>query len=222
MKIAISAAFISLVGFVASANLNVRHTGCDEASRFGILSVSPTAFHPGNIRYTPLSTIIDKTTNSQDNSTTLTMKFAISAGLLSLAGLVASANVGRTACDEAARFGVLTVSPTTFRAGDTIKISTDVTCGVQNFGLIPQFLDYSIEVLPPNNNGFEQPIVLARHALPNGALSDTFNVKVPHGFFFNATYTLLLNNLHNINGTDGSPVLVRGETESTEPITVIV
>ncbi|KAH9482981.1 hypothetical protein JR316_0005081 [Psilocybe cubensis] len=143
------------------------------------------------------------------------MKFAISAAILSLAGLVASANVGRAApCDEAARFGVVTVTPSTFRAGDTIKITTDVSCGVQQFGLIPQFLDYSIEVLPPNNNGFEQPIILARHALPKGALSDSFSVKVPHGFFFNATYTLILNNIHNINGTDGSPVLVRGGTEA--------
>jgi len=60
----------------------------------------------------------------------------------------------------------------------TINVKVDLTCGVQNFGLIPQFLDYSLEVLPPNNNGFENPIILARHAIPAGALSDSITTTV--------------------------------------------
>ncbi|KAF4616002.1 hypothetical protein D9613_011218 [Agrocybe pediades] len=140
------------------------------------------------------------------------MKFALAATFLSLGSLVASSNVAaRLSCSQADRFGDPTLSPTTVKAGDTITVNVDLTCGVQNFGLIPQFLDYSIEVLPPNNNGFEAPLILGRHAIKAGALSDTLVAKIPHAFFVSgAPYSLVVTNIHNINGTDGSPVLTSG------------
>jgi len=49
---------------------------------------------------------------------------------------------------------------------------------VQNFGINAQFLDYTIEVPAASNNGHEQPIVLARHSIAQGALSDTLTTTV--------------------------------------------
>jgi len=47
------------------------------------------------------------------------MKLAVTAVFVSLAGLVASANVGsRASCAQADRFGDPTVTPSTFKAGD--------------------------------------------------------------------------------------------------------
>ncbi|PPQ87906.1 hypothetical protein CVT25_001248 [Psilocybe cyanescens] len=150
------------------------------------------------------------------------MKFAISAALLSLTGVVSATSIAsRQGCPQASRFGNIIVSPTTVSAGDSINISVDLTCGVKNFGIVPQFLDYSIEVPAASNNGFQQPIILARRAIPAGSLSDSFTTTIPHGFFVaNSNYNIVLSNIYNINGTDGSPVLVRGGV--LEPITINV
>ncbi|GLB40348.1 hypothetical protein LshimejAT787_0802190 [Lyophyllum shimeji] len=143
------------------------------------------------------------------------MKFASSAAVLSLAGLVAasSLNIPRQNCPEATRFGVLSVSPTDtpLNPGDNFNVNVDFNCGMNNFGIVPKFLDYTIVVPAPNNNGHEQPIVLARRTLAAGATADTFTAQVPHGFYFKgAQYSLLLTNNYPIKGTDGSEVIVQG------------
>ncbi|KAH9483438.1 hypothetical protein JR316_0002906 [Psilocybe cubensis] len=150
------------------------------------------------------------------------MKFSVSAALFSFAGFVsASTVVSRQSCPQATRFGVMTVSPTTVKAGDTIHISVDLTCGVKNFKIIPKFIDYTIEVPSNANNGFQPPIVLARRTIPAGALSDSFTTTIPHGYYVaNSPYNVVLTNIHNIDGTDGSPVLVEGGV--LEPIKIIV
>ncbi|KAH9477245.1 hypothetical protein JR316_0011171 [Psilocybe cubensis] len=140
------------------------------------------------------------------------MKFSIFAAFLSLAGFASASSIAsRQNCPEATRFGVVIVNPTTVKPGDTINISVDFTCGVKTFGIIPSFLDFTIEVSSDANNGFEQPIVLARRTIPAGALSDSFTTTIPHGFYVaNAPYNIVLTNIYNIDGTDGSPVLVEG------------
>jgi len=52
---------------------------------------------------------------------------------------------------------------------------------VQNFGINAQFLDYTLVVPEGQNNGHEQPIVLARHSIAAGALSDTLTTTVGIG-----------------------------------------
>ncbi|KAH9483440.1 hypothetical protein JR316_0002908 [Psilocybe cubensis] len=146
------------------------------------------------------------------------MKFLFLSSLISLAG---SASAASLSCPDASRFGVPTVTPTTVKAGDSISVFVDLTCGVKNFGFIPQFLDYSIEVPANENNGFEQPIILARRTIASGTLSDSFTTTVPHAFYFaNAAYNIIVGNIYNINGTDGSPVLVKGDVFI--PITIEV
>jgi len=144
------------------------------------------------------------------------MKFAISAALLSLAGLVASRttlNVPRQNCPQAARFGVMSVSSANaqINPGDDFTVHVDLTCAVHYFHIVPRFLDYTIIVPQASNNGHEPPIVLARRTLAAGATSDTFTAKLPYGYYFKgAQYSLFLANTYPINGTDGSEVLVQG------------
>ncbi|PPQ80689.1 hypothetical protein CVT25_001821 [Psilocybe cyanescens] len=91
------------------------------------------------------------------------MKFAAaSAVFFSLAGLVASATIAKRNCPQAARFGALSAFPVTVSPGDSITVSVNLNCPIEQFGIIPQFLDYTIEVPEASNNGHEQPIVLAR------------------------------------------------------------
>ncbi|KAF9553520.1 hypothetical protein CPC08DRAFT_612816, partial [Agrocybe pediades] len=139
---------------------------------------------------------------------------------LSLVSLVAAGNVARTVgCSEADRFGVVTVSPTTVKAGDSITINVDLHCAVQNFGIGAQFLDYTIEVPAANNNGHEAPIVLARHAIATNALSDSLTTTVPHAFFFaGANYNVVVTNVYPSPGSDGSQVILEGGTLT--PITI--
>ncbi|KAJ3507319.1 hypothetical protein NLJ89_g6368 [Agrocybe chaxingu] len=111
------------------------------------------------------------------------MKFAISTTLLYLSGLVASASVyPRQSCPEATRFGILTVSSpsgaTSYNPGDDISIKVDLTCAVNDFGIVPAYLDYTIVVPASENNGHEPPIVLARRTVPAGSLLDEFTTKV--------------------------------------------
>lgn len=141
------------------------------------------------------------------------MKFGLSAIIVSFAGLVVSANVARQGCPQAVRFGTFTISPSgaSFNAGDDITVNADFTCGINNFGIVPRYLDYTIIVPAAANNGHEPPIVLARREFQAGATSDSFTTKIPHGFYFaGAPYSLVMTNTHRINGTDGSEVLVQG------------
>ncbi|KAG6900613.1 hypothetical protein C0993_007836 [Termitomyces sp. T159_Od127] len=139
----------------------------------------------------------------------MNLKLAISAAL-SFAGLVTSTVVP---CAEAERFGTFIVSPTTVNPGDNITISVDLNCGIGRFGIVPNFLDFSIVVPVESNNGHEPPIVLARRDFDSstGSTSDQFTTKVPFAFYFaGAPYQILLTNTYPINGTDGSEVLQQG------------
>ncbi|KAG6864173.1 hypothetical protein C0991_011876 [Blastosporella zonata] len=106
------------------------------------------------------------------------MKFAIAATLLSFVGLVASTAVPRQDCPQASRFGGMSVSPTTVNPGDEITVTVDLTCAVNHFGIIPKYLDYTIEVPSASNNGHEPPIVIARREFAAGATSDVFTTQV--------------------------------------------
>ncbi|PPQ78689.1 hypothetical protein CVT25_010710 [Psilocybe cyanescens] len=145
------------------------------------------------------------------------MKFATSAVFFSFAGLAASASITRRNCVEAARFGALSAFPVTVSPGDTINISVNLNCAVEQFGIVPQFLDYTLEVPEASNNGSEQPIVLARRTFNispgTNQPSDSFSTQVPRGFFVaGAPYNVVLNMVYPISGTDGSTVLVKGST----------
>ncbi|PPQ91578.1 hypothetical protein CVT25_012649 [Psilocybe cyanescens] len=141
------------------------------------------------------------------------MKFTISTILLAIAGFVASANIPAIVCSEADRFGVISISPSgkPFNAGDNISIHIDFTCAITHSGIVPKFLDYTIEVPAPLNNGFEPTISLARRTLSPGATVDSFTTKIPHEFFTaGAPYSVVLTDTYPINGTDGSEVLREG------------
>ncbi|KAF8069932.1 hypothetical protein FPV67DRAFT_1623358 [Lyophyllum atratum] len=148
------------------------------------------------------------------------MKFAISAALLSLAGLVAardSLNVPRQSCPQATRFGVLSVTPNDvpLNPGDEFVVHVDLNCAVNSFGIVPKFLDYSIIVPAPANNGHEPPMVIARRTLPAGTTSDTFTSTVPHGYYFQgANYFVQFVNTYPTKGTDGSEVLLQGSVST--------
>ncbi|KAH9482097.1 hypothetical protein JR316_0004192 [Psilocybe cubensis] len=149
--------------------------------------------------------------------------FAISAAFLSLSGIVASATIEKRNCPEAARFGTLSVFPLTASAGDDISVSLSLNCPTMQFGIVPQFLDYTLEVPEASNNGNEQPIVLTRrtYTFVPGTIQpmDDFTVQIPHGpFVAGAPYNIVLNMVYPIDGTDGSSVLV--ETKLSVPITI--
>ncbi|KAJ6632435.1 hypothetical protein B0H10DRAFT_14395, partial [Mycena sp. CBHHK59/15] len=83
--------------------------------------------------------------------------------LLSVASLAAVALapiVNAQQCPEAARFGVLEVTPSTVAPGDSFTVNVNLACS-QQLGYLPTYMDYYIEVLA-NNNGHEAPILLAR------------------------------------------------------------
>ncbi|KAG6846161.1 hypothetical protein H0H93_015672, partial [Arthromyces matolae] len=148
----------------------------------------------------------------------LTMKFAIPAAILSLAGLVASTVVPRS-CAQAQRFGDLTISPSTVNPGDELSINVDFNCAVSSFGIVPVYMDYSISVPAAVNNGHEPNIVLARHNWTSGSTSDDFTVQIPYAnYFANAGYEITLTITYPLAGTDGSQYLVQGGTEA--PITI--
>ncbi|KAG6845458.1 hypothetical protein H0H87_008818 [Tephrocybe sp. NHM501043] len=139
------------------------------------------------------------------------MKFAIPAAL-SLVGLVASTTIPRQSCPEASRFGLLGVSPTTVNPGDEVTVTVDLNCAVNHFGIVPRYLDYTIEVPEASNNGHEPPILLARRDFTAGATSDVFTAKVPFASYFaGAPYVIVLRNTYPVQGTDGSSeVLITG------------
>ncbi|KAI9570587.1 hypothetical protein HD554DRAFT_357160 [Boletus coccyginus] len=150
----------------------------------------------------------------------LDMQFILAAIVASAAALVWAAPQPRQSCAEATQFGVLTVSPTTVAAGDTLTVNADFNCAINTFGIIPEYTDYYIEV-PVNNNGHEPPILLARRTLASGSTSDSFTVQVPYAYYFtNASYVVMLDTTYPINGTNGSPYYAVGGVEA--PITINV
>ncbi|KAF8888475.1 hypothetical protein CPB84DRAFT_1749494 [Gymnopilus junonius] len=152
------------------------------------------------------------------------MKFAFSTAVLSLASLASATILPRQSCPEASRFGNLIVSSptnaTSYNPGDPIDIQVDFHCAITNFGIVPQFIDYTIQVNEDQNNGHEAPIVLARRTLAAGATTDEFSTTIPFAFYFaGAPYNVVLTDTYPTQGTDGtSQVLLQGGIEA--PITI--
>ncbi|TFK49724.1 hypothetical protein OE88DRAFT_1662341 [Heliocybe sulcata] len=133
------------------------------------------------------------------------MKFFVATSVSSLFALANAA----ASCSEAARFGTITVSPTSFSAGDSVTINADFTCS-QQMGYAPTYTDYYLEV-PQNNNGHEPPVLLARRQPATGAVSDSFSVTIPHGYYFpDAGYNVALENTYSHSGSDGSTIFQVG------------
>ncbi|KAG6827832.1 hypothetical protein H0H92_010319 [Tricholoma furcatifolium] len=127
------------------------------------------------------------------------MKFKVSAALLSLFSLAAATTVSqRRGCADAARFGVITFTPTEVNPGDYPDALWITKAG--------NFTDPDIPAT--SNNGYEAPIVLARRVYEAGSTLDEFTVEVPVYYYFaGAPYQVTLTNTHN---TTSSPVLVQG------------
>ncbi|KAF4616160.1 hypothetical protein D9613_011222 [Agrocybe pediades] len=134
------------------------------------------------------------------------MLFTLSTVTLALASLISASVVKRQNCPEAARFGVVHVTPTTVSAGDIINVNVDLRCAVQ-LGVVAQSIDYTIDV-PVDNNGFEFPILIGRHIIQPGALFDNLTTIIPHAnFFAGANYVIEVTNVHPSNDafiTEGS------------------
>ncbi|KZS91787.1 hypothetical protein SISNIDRAFT_413687, partial [Sistotremastrum niveocremeum HHB9708] len=147
------------------------------------------------------------------------MKSVLSIALLSLVSVASSAVLPRS-CPEAAQFGVLTATPTKLSPGDTFTINADFNCAVNQFGIVPKYLDYYIEVLENSNNGHEPPILLARRTFDQSASpSLTDNFSLPRTFYFSgAPYVVQMDVTYPITGTDGNPVFIQGGTEA--PLTI--
>ncbi|KIJ63059.1 hypothetical protein HYDPIDRAFT_168656 [Hydnomerulius pinastri MD-312] len=129
-----------------------------------------------------------------------------------MAALVSAAPKARLTCAEASRFGDLIISPSTVSPGDTLTVKADFTCAIDYFGIIPEYIDYYIEV-PVNNSGYEPNILLARRTLPSGT-ADEFTVTVPYAYYTQgAGYVVVLDTTYAINGTNG-PYSVVGGTEA--------
>ncbi|EIN08706.1 hypothetical protein PUNSTDRAFT_126020 [Punctularia strigosozonata HHB-11173 SS5] len=136
-------------------------------------------------------------------------KTVFAATLAAIAPLMAAAQAGF--CPEAARFGNAIATPSTAAPGDEVSIVANFSCSFSR-GIIPEWVDYRLEVVN-NNNGFEAPILLARHQFTGTADSpiDVANVTIPHAFYVEgAVYTPIMYIIYPINGTDGSPVYVQG------------
>ncbi|KAG5637699.1 hypothetical protein H0H81_003554 [Sphagnurus paluster] len=135
-------------------------------------------------------------------------------GIFSVIGLASASAIGtRQSCPQASRFGDLTISPTNtaFNGGDSITVNVDLTCAINHFGIVPSYLDYTIEVPASSNNGHEPPILLARRNYVSGSTSDMFTTQIPYGYYFaGAVNTVVLTNTYAINGTNGDKVYVQG------------
>lgn len=125
------------------------------------------------------------------------MKLTLPSVFLLLAAVVsARVHSARQQCPEAARFGEVSITPSTVSPGDVgpsslltlnwnadgygqiVSVKADFTCSF-SFGIRPNFTDYHIEV-PVNNNGHEPPILLARRQpfVTPASPIDQFEVQV--------------------------------------------
>ncbi|KAJ7590237.1 hypothetical protein C8J56DRAFT_888409 [Mycena floridula] len=143
------------------------------------------------------------------------MKFSSVFAALTGLAVVSATPSARRACPQASRFGDLTVAPTDLTVGSSFTIHVDLSCAINNFNIVPAFLDYSLVVPSSVNNGHEPPIVLARRTFtPTSGAVDTFTARIPfyNGYFAGASYNILLTTTYPQNATvEGEPdVLIQG------------
>ncbi|KAJ6616107.1 hypothetical protein B0H10DRAFT_1800072 [Mycena sp. CBHHK59/15] len=124
-------------------------------------------------------------------------------------------------CPEAARFGALSVTPSTAAPGDSITVNVNMACS-QQLGYMPTYMDYYIEVLA-NNNGHEAPILLARRTYDaSQGLTDTFTTQVPEWFYFSdAVYSVVYVNSFAKSGPNNNSVITTGSISTPLNITGI-
>jgi len=145
------------------------------------------------------------------------MQLSFSTAIILAAFSAVVTPVAAQSCPEAARFGIINVTPSTLSPGDTFTVNANFTCSAQ-LGVQPQYTDYYIEV-PVNNNGYEPPILIARRTLSTGSLVDQFTTQLPHAYYFaGSNYVVMLETTYPETGTDGSSYSVVGGIES--PITI--
>ncbi|KAJ7923755.1 hypothetical protein B0H13DRAFT_1602222, partial [Mycena leptocephala] len=85
-------------------------------------------------------------------------------------------------CPEAARFGLLNVSPTTLSPGQAFTVTANLTCAIQ-LGNTPTFLDYYIDAAATHT--VSGPILIARRTYDNSTSPpiDQFTAVVGLGLF---------------------------------------
>ncbi|CAK5277969.1 unnamed protein product [Mycena citricolor] len=149
------------------------------------------------------------------------MRFNLFA-LASLATFFAAPVANAQFCSEAARFGVLSVVPSTVAQGDWFTVHVDLTCAKQ-LGYLPTYMDYYIEVLS-NNNGHEAPILLDRRTyVPGASPADTFTAQVPPWYYFaDAKYSVVFVNSFAKSGPANNSVITLGSISTPINITGIV
>lgn len=147
------------------------------------------------------------------------MKFSLAAAAVAVAS-VAHAQEGF--CPEAARFGFLTVNPTTVKVGDPISVTYNLTCAPQK-SIRPQFIDYFLEVPVDENNGHQPIIYLARHTFDPSVDTtlDVLNTTIPISptitAFPDSTGYEIVSNIYYLGASEpnGNPILFMGGIEST-------
>ncbi|KAF7361529.1 hypothetical protein MSAN_01186500 [Mycena sanguinolenta] len=150
------------------------------------------------------------------------MRFNFSLFSSVFAALALNRAVTAQSCDEAARFGVLSVTPSTLAQGDSFTVHVDLACA-QQLGYLPTYMDYYIEVLS-NNNGYEAPILLARRTYDPATVTpaDTFTAQLPDWYYFaDAQYSVVFVNSFAKPGPTNNSVITQGEVYTPINITGI-
>ncbi|KAJ7506812.1 hypothetical protein B0H11DRAFT_1706518 [Mycena galericulata] len=139
--------------------------------------------------------------------------------LIGLAALASAQSISLS-CPDALRYGRLSISPTTVAPGGTFTIVGNMTCA-NYLGYTPTYLDYYIQDTT-NNNGYERPILIARHTYDQSANPplDQFTAELPSGFWFDgAEYQLWMFNNYARVGPAGDTVISVGSVDVAINIT---
>ncbi|KAJ7643512.1 hypothetical protein FB45DRAFT_1113465 [Roridomyces roridus] len=138
-----------------------------------------------------------------------------------LAGFITTAVAQAGFCPEAARFGLISVSPTTLSPGQSFTVTTNLTCAIQ-LGDTPTFLDYCIDGVSTANIG--GPILLARRTYDASTSPplDTFTTTLPVWFYVSdATYSVRVDDSFARPGPTGKSVITVGSISTGITITGI-
>ncbi|KAJ6453100.1 hypothetical protein C8R45DRAFT_635593 [Mycena sanguinolenta] len=122
-------------------------------------------------------------------------------------------------CPEAARFGLVNVSPSTLSPGETFTVTANLTCAIE-LNNTPTFLDYYIDATATHTTG--GPILIARRTYDNSTSPpiDQFTATLPNWFYFtDATYTFVMDNSFARAGPTGESVITVGGIETPINIT---
>nr|GAT44529.1 predicted protein [Mycena chlorophos] len=133
--------------------------------------------------------------------------------MLKLTALVALFTAGLAAaqsCPEAARFGTVSISPSTVSPGETYTVTADLKCSAA-LGYLPTYLDYYIDGSATHT--ISGPILVARRTYNSSANPpvDTFTAVLPDWYYFtDATYSFSMVNSFAKPGPNGDSVITSG------------